>query len=441
MAYRLLIIQPSFYRSETNREVARVRRRRLVPLTLPYLAALTPREWNVTLVDEILEPVDPAQSVDLVAITMLTAQSLRGYDLATAFRQRGVPVVIGGPHAFFYPEETAQHCDAVAVGEGEVLWPQILADAAAGRLRREYRAESLPNLAGLPLPRYELLDLRRYGLFKTFTVQTSRGCPFRCEFCSERLYLGEGYRCRPVADILAEVKHCRSRNIFFAASTFAGDKTHAMELMAALVPLRIRWSTLWTLALCKDKAFMDLAQHSGLLHINIGVESISDETLKGMNKRHNHVADYPVVFADLRRRGVSFSLNFIFGWDGEERSIFRRTLKFLCEQRVPAAYFNILTPEKGTPFYDEMLRAGRILDPDEVGRWPGKRCYIVPAYCNATELEHFVRALHREFYSLRSIFRRMPLPVTKANIASWFLNLSQHRLACARDLKNSFAEL
>ena len=441
MAPKLLIIQPSYYRNETGREVVKVQHRQLVPLTLAYLAALVPPDWDVQLVDEMLEPVDFTQPVDLVALTMLTAHSLRGYDVAAEFRRRGVPVVIGGPHAFFNPEETAEHCDAVAIGEGETLWPQILADAARGQLQREYRTAPLASLAGLPLPRYDLIDLRPYGRFKTFTVQTSRGCPFRCHFCSERLYLSESYRCRPVAEIVAEIQHCRSRNIFFAASTFAGDKAQAMELMAALVPLKLRWSTLWTLALCKDQAFMDLAQRSGLLHINIGMESLSPATLKDMNKRHNNAAEYPQILGDLRRRGISYSLNFIFGWDGETLAVFPRTLQFLHEHKVPAAYFNILTPEKGTAFYDQMLRDDRILRRAEVGRWPGKRCYIQPSYCTPGELEQHVRAAHREFYSLRSIWRRLPLPVSKANIASWFINISQHRLAAARDLKNSFGDL
>jgi radical SAM superfamily enzyme YgiQ (UPF0313 family) len=440
MPHKLLIIQPS-YPSETFREVVKVRRRQLVPLTLAYLAALTPPGWEVKLVDELVEDVDFDEPADVVALTLLTANSVRGYDVAAAFRARGRPVILGGAHAYFFPEEAAAHGDAVGVGEGETIWPQMLADAARGRLDPVSRAEPMDRLAGLPLPRYDLLDLRRYGVFKTFAVQTSRGCPFHCEFCSERLYLGEGYRCRPVDEIVAEVKHCRSRNILFAASTFAGDREQAMALMEALIPLKIRWSTLWTMALCKDAAFMDLAQRSGLLHINIGMESIDGDTLKSMNKRHNRVEDYPAILADLRRRGISYSLNFIFGWDGETPEVFRSTLTFLCEQKVPAAYFNIVTPEKGTTFYERMIQAGRVLHPDEVGRWPGKRCYIRPAYCTPTELERQVQALHREFYGLGSVIRRLPPPVTKAHVASWYINLSQHRLAQARDLKNSFGEL
>ena len=185
---------------------------------------------------------------------------------------------MGGPHTFFHAAEAGEHCSAVGVGEGEVIWPQMLEDAPRAS-EAALPGRLLPSLAGLPLPRYDLLNLRRYGPFRTFVVVSSRGCPFRCEFCSERFLLGESYRCRPVAEVIEEVKHCRSRNILFGDSNFGGKRSHAMELMEALVPLKVRWSALWSSHLCHDTQFLDLAQRSGLLHVNIGLESINPDTL------------------------------------------------------------------------------------------------------------------------------------------------------------------
>ena len=190
MGPRLLIVQPSHYCSQADRSVFRIRRRQVVPLTLPYLAALTPANWEVSLVDEQLEPVDFETPADLVAIATWTLNSLRAYDVADEFRRRGRPVIMGGPHTFFHAEEAGEHCDAVGVGEAESIWPRMLDDALHGRLARVYRADQHPSLAGLPRPRYDLVDFRRYGLFKTFVVVSSRGCPFHCEFCSERFLLG-----------------------------------------------------------------------------------------------------------------------------------------------------------------------------------------------------------------------------------------------------------
>jgi len=433
MANRLLIIQPSYYRSPTDRAVVRTRRREVVPLVLPYLAALTPPGWEVRLVDEMLTPANLEEPVDLVAITTGTLNSLRAYDLAAEFRRRGKLVILGGPHVYFYPEEAAQHADAVGIGEGEGIWRRMLQDAAAGRLQTSYRAEAVSDLQGLPLPRYDLLDLRPYGWFKTFAVQATRGCPFGCDFCSERLYLGGGFRFRPVAEVVEEIKQIASRYILFAESNFGGRRAYAMELMAAIEPLRLRWSTLWSLNLCLDREFMDLAQRSGLLHVNIGMESLDPGTIASMKKRQNATHRYAEILRDLRRRGISYSLNFIFGWDTETRSVFQTTLNFLNQHKVPVAHFNVLTPDKGTAYYGRMLQSNRILNGGEIGRWPGRTCHIRPAFCSPEELEHEVQNLYRKFYSLPSIFSRLASPSSKADIASWMLNFSLHRVARSRD--------
>ena len=438
MRHRLLIIQPSYYRSKADRMVFKVRRRQVVPVTLPYLAALTPADWEIKLIDEQLESIDFDYRADLVAISTWTLYSYRAYDIADEFRRRRVPVVLGGPHTFFHAEEAGEHCDAVCVGEAEGVWPRMLEDALHGRLSRHYQAESLPDLAGLPVPRYDLLDLRRYGPFRTFTVVSSRGCPFRCDFCSERFLLGDSYRCRPVAEVIEEIKHCRSRSILFGDSNFGGKRSHAMELMEALVPLKVRWSALWSSYLCNDGEFLDLAQRSGLLHVNIGIESLNPDTLEGMNKRFNKASQYGEMLANLRRRGISYSLNFIFGWDGESEGAFRATLNFLQDHKVPVAYFNILTPVKGTPLYDRLQSEERITDSRDIDRWPGQLCYIKPPYGSAAELEQNVRKMYQDFYSLPSIISRMPLPVTKANAASWVINLSQRRMARAGPANNNF---
>lgn len=416
----------------------RVRSRNLVPLTLPYLAALTPPGWDVTLLDEQIEPVRFDAPCDLVAITCWTLNSYRAFDIAKEFRGRGIPVIIGGPHTFFHREEVAEHADAVGIGEAEPIWAAMLEDARQGRLKKLYQAEIMPDLAGLPLPRYDLLDLKRYRPFRTYAVVSSRGCPFRCEFCSERLLLGAAYRCRPVKEVIAEIKHCGSRNIFFGDSNFGGKRGHAMELMEAMIPLKVRWSALWTSYLCNDDAFMDLAQRSGLLHVNIGLESINPDTLAGMRKPFNKISQYIDMLAKLRRRGVSYSLNFIFGWDGEQESAFETTLKFLRENKAPVAYFNILTPVKGTELYDRMQLEGRILQSAEIDRWPGQVCYIQPPYGTPRSLEQRVRKLYREFYSLPSMLQRLPPPLGQSSIASWVINFSQRRMARDERVENNF---
>lgn len=202
-----------------------------------------------------------------------------------------------------------------------------------------------------------------------------------------------------------------------------------MELMEALIPLKITWSSLWPAYLCLNQKFMELARRSGVLHVNIGIESISQSTLSGMNKKVNQVKQYKEIFSNLRRWGISYSLNFIFGWDTETVEVFGSTLGFLKEEKAPVAYFNILTPHKGTPLYDRMEAENRIIDIDEIERWPGIVCYSKPKFCSPQELEQHVQKIRREFYSYPSMFSRLPPPLTRRNIASWILNLSERKLS------------
>ena len=201
--------------------------------------------------------IDFDAPVDIVAITTWTMNSIRAYEIADRFRKRGVTVLMGGPHTFFHYEEASAHCDAVAAGEGETIWPLMLSDAAAGKLKKFYRADKPHSLENLSLPRYDLINLKQYDWFKTYSVQTSRGCPFRCEFCSERLYLGHHFRYRPTQDVIEEIKHTKAKDFLFADSNFGGNVAHAMELMEALLPLKVRWSALWSSYLCHDTEFMD----------------------------------------------------------------------------------------------------------------------------------------------------------------------------------------
>ena len=434
---RVHIIQPTHYRSPSDRSLHKTKKRSVVNLTLPYLAALVPKGWETTLIDEQLDDIDFNAPVDVVAITTWTMNSIRAYEIADCYRERGIPVLMGGPHTSFHSDEAAGHSDAVCLGEGEILWPEMLEDAAAGRLRKFYRSDEPCSLDQLPMPRYDLIDLNPYGFFKTFSVQSSRGCPFRCEFCSERLYLGESYRYRPTRDVVEEIKQTGAKNILFADSNFAGKISHAMELMEALLPLRIRWSALWSAHLCKNDDFMDLAKKSGLLHLNIGMESIDSKTLISMNKKANKASEYRQILAGLRKRGISYSLNFIFGWDTETEDVFPSTLEFLKKNKVPAAYFNILTPDKGTPLYERMLEENRITNIDDLGRWPGDRCFIKPRNYSSEALEKNVRSLHNTFYSYPSMLARLPLPFTMSNIASWVINFSQHDVMRG-DLKENF---
>lgn len=425
---RVHIIVPTHFARPFSSELFKTKKRDLVPLTLPYLAALVPREFDVILTDEQTQPLNLDMPCDCVFLSVMILTSLRAYQIAAAYREKGIPVIMGGPHAFFYHDEMLEHADAVAIGEGETLIPRILSDLASGRLQRVYRAETPHDLVNLPFPRHDLLDKTTFSRFKTVAVQSSRGCPHSCEFCAERYYLGERYRMRPVEDVIEEIRFTRSKQIFFADSTFAGKRSRTMELMEKLIPLKIRWSSLWNTHRVLDREFMLLAKHSGLLHVNMGVESIKQETLDGMNKRTTKARELAQVVKTLRDMDISFSFNLIFGWDTDQKEDFDATIEFLNKHKVHVAFFNVFSPHKGTRIYERFLAEGRLRDLKNMGRWPGVIAEIHPKNFTAEELEQGVIGLYRRMYSWPSILRRLPPPLSRASIASWFMNISQRKM-------------
>jgi radical SAM superfamily enzyme YgiQ (UPF0313 family) len=438
---RLLIIQAASYRSRDDRRPLRIRKRKLMGAVMPYLAAMAPTGWDIRLVDDAIEDPDFNADVDVVAITARMVTSLRAYEIADRFRARKIPVLMGGPHATFYADEMAEHADGVCIGEAEDIFPKMLEDAAAGRLQQFYKRETEACLKGMPTPRWDLLNPKHYVFYRPVVIQQSRGCPYTCDFCAERRLNGDyGYRDRPAEEVVEEIRRSGSRHIFFAASQFVGHKKRTMELLEALIPLKIRWSALFSPRFGLDAEFLDLAQKSGLLHVNMGIESISQDTLKTMHKEFNKSHSYSDMIGNLNKRNISFSFNFVFGADADDVSIFPATLAFLKEHKVPAAYFNLLVPLRGTPLWDRMKAEDRIIDEANMERWPGTFCHIHPAQMSKDQLVDQVRKLQRDFYTVRSMAQRLRIPRTQADLASWNVNLTQRKVALNSDSMCEFSE-
>jgi len=208
-------------------------------LTLAQVAALTPPEFDVTITDENVDTLDLNVDADLIGLTAMTQHAPRAYQLAKHFRARGIPVVMGGVHATMLPEEAKRHVDAVVVGEAEGVWEELLRDVAAGSLKPFYRAERKPVLEGLPHPRRDLLNSKAYATVNC--IETSRGCPFDCEFCSVTAFAGGTFRMRPVREVIEEIERMQAKNIVFIDDNIVGNPRYAKELFEALIPLKIHW--------------------------------------------------------------------------------------------------------------------------------------------------------------------------------------------------------
>jgi radical SAM superfamily enzyme YgiQ (UPF0313 family) len=386
----------------------RLRRGRLIQfpqLTMPLIAALTPREHQVSHTDEIVEPARFDAPADLVGITAPTPSALHAYDLAREFRRRGVPVVIGGPHATALPEEAARHADAVVVGEAEDTWPRVLDDARRGRLEQVYVSTRQAPLAGMPMPRWDLIKGRRYG--KSVTIAT-RGCPHRCDYCSIPLLYGPGtFRCRPIDEVVREVASSPTRAVVFWDDNIGARPRYAKDLFRALAPLRKWWTSQCTATAASDEELIALAARSGCKALFLGFESISQASLAATNKRHNRVDDYRRLIALLHRYGIAVHLGIMFGFDQDDRGIFRRTAEFLDEARVDVATVSMVVPMPGTPTFRRLCRDGRILTTDW-SKYDGKKhCVFQPALMSPAELEAGTEWVARRFYSPRSTARRL----------------------------------
>jgi radical SAM superfamily enzyme YgiQ (UPF0313 family) len=409
---RILLVQPTT--KYPDLKPLRSKTRWLVGMTLPYLAGLTPKGIQVDLVDDRLSPIPFHREYDLVGITTTCATAERAFEIAGEFRRRGRQVVMGGFHVSLHPDEALAHCDAVVVGEAESLWAEVLADARARRLKPRYQAPEMHHLEGLPRPRLELLDYRRYRV-KIIPTQTSRGCPYHCAFCEVPIVYGHTYRRRPLEDVIDEIKANMRitglRNIYFIDDNLTGHRDYAKELFRALTPLRIKWSCLWTINTSRDEELLDLAKQSGCNHVNIGIENVCPESISSIDKVQNPVAEYESLLGRLRQRGIFYSLNFMFGLDGDHRELFDETLDFLERVKAPMAFFNVATPRRGTPMWDQLQAAGRVHNPD-AEKYLGMVCNFFPKHMTPEECEAGVWRCFQKFYSYPSIFRRLFLPPT-----------------------------
>jgi radical SAM superfamily enzyme YgiQ (UPF0313 family) len=389
-------------------ESRRLRRGRLIQfpqLTMPLLAALTPREHSVTHIDEIVDPVRFDEPVDLVGITAPTPSALHAYHLAREFRSRGVPVVIGGPHATALPEEASRHADAVVVGDAEDTWPRVLEDARSGRMRGVYVSTRQASLSGMPAPRWDLIRGRRYG--KSVTIAT-RGCPHRCDYCTIPLLYGPGtVRYRPVDEVVREVATSPTRAVVFWDDNIGANPRYAKELFRALTPLGKWWTSQCTANAARDEEFVELAARSGCRALFLGFESISQESLQATNKAHNRVGDYGRLIANLHRNKIAVHLGIMFGFDQDDVGIFRRTADFLDEAAVDVATISMVVPMPGTATFQRMNAEGRILTTDW-SKYDGKKhCVFEPALMSPQALEAGTEWVSRRFYSPRSIRRRL----------------------------------
>jgi len=385
---------------------------------LPYLgllrvASLTPPDWEVVLIDEKVETLDLTQHADLVGITTMTPIANRAYAIADAFRSRGIPVVLGGMHASKLPEEALQHGDSVVIGEAEDLWDKLLQDMERGELKPVYRHEnSYPSLEDRPPLDWD--HFRGKGYLPVHFVETTRGCPFGCEFCSVTSSFGGKFRNRSVDAVECEIKDLKpfpgrftwQNLVFFNDDNIISSKKHARALLERITPYKLDWLGQTSVDMAQDDEMLALCKKSGCMGLLVGFESLSADTLKSVNKGINKPQQYIDVVKRMHDHGIGVKGSFIFGFDTDDPGVFDRTVEFTIKAKIDVCYFSILTPYPGTKFYDQMLAEGRIIDRD----WSHYNTHNVvfrPKLMTPQQLLDGYWAAMKEAYSYSSIFKRM----------------------------------
>ncbi len=349
---RLLLIYPATHK------IGWAKYFQLPSLSLQLVAAVTPPNWEVTLVDECQDPIPCGRNFDLVGITAMTHQSTRAYEIADQFRKDGVPVIMGGTHPTVMPEEALAHADAVVIGEAEPVMGGLLDDFLAGRMAQVYRAP-IPQDDKLDVPwsRREILAGKRY--LTTQTIQASRGCPYDCAFCTVTQYFGNRFRYRDPADILAEIRSFPRKLVIFLDDNLLGDPAKARPILEGMAELGIRWGSQTSLRFAEDRELLKLVARSGCIGLFVGIESVTGSfSLLAKSAGGGGQAD---LMKRVRDAGIILETSFIFGFDDHDQSIFEKTFRFVeeCSPSVPT--FNLLTPYPGTKLFQQYEQEGRIL--------------------------------------------------------------------------------
>jgi radical SAM superfamily enzyme YgiQ (UPF0313 family) len=384
-------------------------------LSLLTLAALTPPDVQVEYheIKDLRQQGELPGGFDLVAIATFTAQVFDAYAVARHYRERGTAVVMGGLHVTKLPDEALEHCTSVVVGEAEPLWPQVVADARNGGLKRRYQSAAgyEYDLGDSPIPRYDLLKV---GEYNRLTVQTSRGCPHLCDFCASSIFLTSRYKLKPVDRVIAEVRRITELwprpFLEFADDNSFVHKKHYKELLTALREEHVSWFTEADISVADDPELLDLMRTSGCRQVLIGLESPSAGGLDGVEVRRNwklrQVSRYERSVMEIQAHGITVNGCFILGLDGDGPELFDAIYDFAERTGLFEVQLTVLTPFPGTPLYDRLLAAGRILEP---GAWNKCTLFDVnfqPARMSPAELQQGLVDLARRIYDPAFVQRR-----------------------------------
>jgi radical SAM superfamily enzyme YgiQ (UPF0313 family) len=345
---------------------------RFPPLGLGIVAALTPDDWSVKIIDENFERFS-YEEADLVGLTAFTASVSRAYEIAEIYRKQGIKTVLGGIHASMLPDEALHYVDSVVIGEAEAIWPQVIGDFGCGNLKKVYRTGFL-ELHDMPKPRHDLF----HPGYMFGVIQTARGCPMDCDFCSVTAFNGHRYRQRPVDEVLDELEIIPKKMVFFVDDNIIGygkvAADRALAIFRGMIERRIKkeWFCQASMNFADEDEVLRCAAKSGCRMVFLGVEAESDDALGETNKKLNlkiGVDQYEKVFRRINRHGIAVLGAFIYGMDSDTPSALRRRTSYILGSALDVMQTTYLTSLPGTRLYNRLKEQGRLLYTDFPGDW------------------------------------------------------------------------
>lgn len=377
------------------------------PLSLLTLGALTPEQHRVTIADENIGRLCVDDQPDLVGITVKVDTMPRAAEIARQYRNRGIPVIMGGIHATACPEDCLKTADAVNIGEAENTWPVIVSDAERKQMQRIYQSSVAVDMEKVPVPRWELLNQQAYLFTNTLTI--GRGCPWRCEFCySSADNFDSRYRMKPIPNIIREIESLGIKHVMFIDDNFIGNPRLAQRLLCELEKMDITWHTAVSADIGRRENLLDQMAEAGCKSLFIGFESLGRSSLQEARKSQNKVEEYDATISKVHQRGMMVNASLAFGFDNDGPDVFETTLDWLMQNRVATMTAHILTPYPGTAFYRRLQSEGRIFDHD-LRHYDTAHVVFNPRGMSAAELDAGYHWIYRRFYSWSGIKQRWPV--------------------------------
>jgi radical SAM superfamily enzyme YgiQ (UPF0313 family) len=413
--YTLYLISPKqrYNNYPAHIELAKIfgKKRLMVPLALPTVASLTPDHYDIRILDEEIEPL-PAEMPDIVGITTLAATSGRAMELGQMYRSKGVKVVFGGPYASFSLDACIPSCDSIVVGEAEGKWEECLADFERGSMKQVYTSGYIPPYKEQKPPRWDLVNI---GKVFQVGLQTSRGCPFNCDFCLVSKMFGRKMRYREIANVVEEIKAAPSKYFFFVDDNLTINKRYAKELMRALIPLKISWGCMASIDVATDDELLKLMADAGCFNILIGFESLNPESLDETGKHHNKAAAiYEPAIQKIHAAGIQINASFVVGFDNDTLAEFDNIFDFTMRTCMPNVNLHLLSAPPGSETHRRMKEEGRLAGvPPEmgVGHFP------MIHYMNMSQIDLFDRYMQTiaRLYSFDTIRKKAEGMFTSGN--------------------------